>query len=51
MKIGDTVEIHILGRKPEDAIIKRFSFINGLVLVNPVNGGWMMVDERDIKEK
>lgn len=49
MKIGDVVRIE--GRRPEDGIIKRFSFINGLVQVNLVNGGWMMVDERDIKEK
>jgi hypothetical protein len=50
MKIGDVVSVCIEGRKPEEAIIKRFSF-QGLVLVNLVSGGWMMVDERDLKER
>ena len=51
MKIGSIVSVCIKGRKPQDAIIRRFSFIRRLVLVELLNGGWMMVDERDIKEK
>ena len=50
MKIGDEVKVCVSGRKPEDAILKRFSF-QGLILVNPVSGGWMMVHETEIKEK
>ena len=51
MKIGDEVKVCIDGRDPQDGVIKRYSFIPRLVLVNLLDGGWMMVEERDLKEK
>ena len=50
MKKGGIVKVCVNGKRPEDAIIRRFSF-QRLVLVDLVNGGWKFVHETDIKEK
>lgn len=51
MKIGDAVEIWINNKKQRDGVIKRFSHIEGLVVVNIAKGGWMFVHEADLREK